>query len=73
MYRHLTNIKKSSRPIVEQAAVESGQKVVWSDKPDSRMDYSSDKDQYGSLWSSVLDLSDFWRAFNRIKDTESVQ
>ena len=63
--RVISNIKKTARQCVLDAASESGCSVQWRDAPDERMPPVMAKD-YGSIVSPDGDLSSFWSVFNRL-------
>ncbi len=59
-YRDLGNYLRSDKDVYIKAAELSGQKVTWSD--DATPQLTGDlRNDYGSLWSDVPDLSVFWR------------
>ena len=64
--RCVSNINKSEREAVLMAIREAGAKAEWRDTPDERMPARMRED-YGSVWSSEPDLSEFWEIFRRMK------
>lgn len=68
----VSNLPKTDKEFVLSAARRTKADVIWDDRPDSRMgpefgDTPEILAQYGSIWSTGDDLSDFWDAFHRAK------
>lgn len=61
--RCVSNVLLSKREIVDRANSLTGNKVIWRDTPDERMDGHEQRNKYGSIWSRHENLSEFWAEY----------
>jgi hypothetical protein len=60
------NYLKADRTIFERAATMTSSDVVWDEEATYHMPAPL-RDDYGSLWTSSRDLSDFWRCVEQLR------
>lgn len=67
--RFVTNICKSRRTLVLEAAKNSGTHVEFRETPNGQMSLTDpDYANFGSIWTDEPSLRDFWAAFNKLRE-----